>query len=101
MIDLDYPRAQVKINGTKILGLTRLEMRIIDVMKKADGRVLSREDLLKKAWDYDKQQASGLSTRAVDAHISRLRTKLRTALRGQDNFEIIATVPQRGYKLNI
>ena len=52
--------------------LTRTEFRLLLELAAADGRVLSREDLLEKVWGYD-YFGDG---RLVDVHVRRLRTKI-------------------------
>jgi DNA-binding response OmpR family regulator len=96
---MDYSRAIVKIKGTPIPGLTNREFRILEELMNADGKILSRRDLLMKVWGYDKSQTDDISTRTVDVHIVRLRSKIKTALRSK-SYTVIATVPLRGYKLN-
>lgn len=85
-VELDHPRrAAVRKDGTEI-DLTPAEFALIWVLAEADGRVLTREDLV----DAISSGEGPLSFRAVDILISRLRKKLQK--------EAIQTVPTVGYK---
>lgn len=100
-IALDYSRAVVEVNGKSIPSLTHREFRILEELKSARGRILSRGDLMKSVWGYDADQLRDLKTRTLDVHIVRLRSKIKRALRGSRQIEVIKTVPLRGYKLNV
>ena len=52
--------------------MTRTEFRLLAELAVAEGRILSREDLLDKVWGYGYFGDS----RIVDVHIRRLRTKV-------------------------
>jgi DNA-binding response OmpR family regulator len=52
--------------------LTRTEFRLLVELVLAEGRILSREDLLDRVWGYDYFGDS----RIVDVHVRRLRTKI-------------------------
>jgi DNA-binding response OmpR family regulator len=68
--------------------LTRREFDLLAFLALHPGRVLSREELLRKVWNYDFVG----ETRTIDVHIRRLRTKL-----GEDS-SLIETVTRVGYK---
>jgi YD repeat-containing protein len=72
--------------------LTRTEFRLLVELATADGRVLSREDLLEKVWGYD-YFGDG---RLVDVHVRRLRTKIEP---DPANPRYVMTVRGMGYKL--
>jgi YD repeat-containing protein len=72
--------------------LTRTEFRLLVELATADGRVLSREDLLEKVWGYD-YFGDG---RLVDVHVRRLRTKIEP---DPANPRYVITVRGMGYKL--
>jgi DNA-binding response OmpR family regulator len=65
------------------------EFDLLAVLAAHQGLVLSREQLLKLAWDYDYPG----QTRTVDVHIAQLRRKL------SDSNVKIDTVVGVGYKL--
>jgi len=73
----------------KELPMTPLEFRLLYYFYKNQGRVLSREELLRKVWGY--QDVS--FTRTVDTFIKRLRKKL-----GKEG-ERIETLRAVGYRL--
>lgn len=74
------------VNG-KPCPLTCQEFRLLAALMEGAGHVLSRDWLLRRAWDY----ASPGKSRTVDVHMQRLRQKL-----GSHLFE---TVHGQGYKL--
>ena len=88
-IDLD---ARTATNGTRSAALTRGEFDILARLIDADGRIVSREELLRII--SRKPQDSDL--RSVDALTSRIRRKLECGP-GQD---LIVTAPGFGYRLN-
>ena len=75
--------------GARKLTLTPREFDLLAFFAHHPGRVLSREELLRKVWGYDYVG----ETRTVDVHVRRLRAKLgvRTG--------VIETVTGAGYKL--
>jgi len=74
--------------GSRKLTLTRREFDLLAFLVHHQGRVLSREELLRKVWGYDYLG----ETRTVDVHVRRLRVKLGEAGRS------IETVMGAGYK---
>ena len=76
------------LNGP--IELTPLEFELLACLMKARGRVLSRENLLRKVWGWKHIN----ETRAVDSRIKRLRDKLESS--GNDP-KLIVTVRGRGY----
>ena len=79
---------EVSRNGVRVV-LTPREFDLLEFLARHPGRVLSREELLRKVWGYDFVG----ETRTVAVHVGRLRTKLGDA--GQ----LIKTVTGAGYKL--
>ncbi len=73
------------------LHLTRTELGLLIELAAADGRVVSREDLLRRVWGYDYFG----DTRLLDVHIRRLRRKVEL---DPDSPECVLTVRGRGYK---
>ncbi len=74
------------------LHLTATEFRLLTDLAMANGKVLSREDLLERVWGYD-YFGDG---RLVDVHIRRLRTKIEP---DPANPQFLQTVRGAGYKL--
>ena len=71
------------------LTLTPREFDLLAFLAQRPGKVLSREELLRKVWGYDYVG----ETRTVDVHIRRLRAKLGPRQ------NLIETVTGAGYKL--
>jgi len=71
------------------LTLTPREFDLLAFFVHHPGRVVSREELLRKVWGYDYLG----ETRTVDVHVRRLRVKLGAGSR------LIETVTGAGYKL--
>ena len=88
---VDPERHEVRRDGRPI-PLTRVEFRLLHTILEADGRVLSRDQLLDAIYGQD--QADVLD-RTVDVHIGRLRDKL-----GDDaeRPRYVATVRGVGYR---
>jgi DNA-binding response OmpR family regulator len=72
-----------------VMALAPREFDLLEFLARHPGRVLSREELLRKVWGYDFVG----ETRTVAVHIRRLRTKLG------DTGRLIRTVTGAGYKL--
>jgi DNA-binding response OmpR family regulator len=68
---IDLPGAEVSRDG-EVLPLTRTEFKLLAELAGAEGKVLSREQLLSKVWGYGYFGDS----RIVDVHIRRLRLKI-------------------------
>ncbi len=73
----------------RALTLTPREFELLAFLARHPGRVMSREELLRKVWGYDYVG----ETRTVDVHIRRLRAKLGA------KSGVIETVTGAGYKL--
>jgi DNA-binding response OmpR family regulator len=74
--------------------VTALEFDLLHALARHAGQVLTRDRLLEQVWGYDYPG----DTRAVDAVVKRLRTKLREA---DPQADLIATVRGVGYKLRV
>jgi DNA-binding response OmpR family regulator len=79
----------VTVNGSEI-ELTLREYELLEILIKNKNIALSREKLLKLAWEYDYFG----ETRTVDVHIQKLRKKLNWENR-------IKTVYKMGYRLEV
>jgi len=51
---------------------TKKEAKVLDLLERNPGRIVTRKVLLESVWGYRK----GAKTRTVDVHVSRLRAKL-------------------------
>ncbi|TGE37146.1 response regulator transcription factor [Desulfosporosinus fructosivorans] len=79
----------VSVNGSEI-EVTLREFELLEILIKNKNIALSREKLLKLAWNYDYFG----ETRTVDVHIQKLRKKLNWEDR-------IKTVYKLGYRLEV
>jgi len=89
VVDLD--RHEVTRGGEPI-PLTRVEFRLLQTILEADGRVLSRDQLLDAVYGQDQ---ADVMDRTVDVHIGRLRDKLGD---DADQPRYVATVRGVGYR---
>lgn len=85
---IDTDRHSVTVAGEAI-ELSAIEFKLLLTLAERQGRVQSREQLLRDVWGYN---YAG-DTRTVDTHLTRLRAKL-----GKEG-EMIRTVRGFGYKL--
>jgi two-component system response regulator RegX3 len=77
--------------GEERIELSPREVRILWVLTRERGRIVSRRLLLSEAWDMNNAEA--LETRTVDVHIAKLRKELGS------HGSLIATVRGQGYRL--
>jgi DNA-binding response OmpR family regulator len=89
-ITLDVGRHRAEVDG-RALSLAPREFALLRTLLESPGRVLSREQLLIRAWGY--ARADEIESRTVDVHVRRLRTKLGPA------GDRIVTVTGVGYRL--
>lgn len=89
-LEVDLERHLVRVGGQSV-PVTSTEYAILKCLLEADGKVLSREELLSKAWT--EAQSMDLSDRTIDQHVARLRRKLGA---GES---LLVTVPKFGYRL--
>jgi DNA-binding response OmpR family regulator len=82
----------VVVRAGEPVSLTRTEFRLLVELVLADGRILSREDLLDRVWGYDYFGDS----RIVDVHVRRLRTKIEP---DPSNPRRVVTARGLGYRL--
>ena len=71
-LTIDPSRHEVR-RGDQAIDLTRVEFRLLTAILGADGRVLSRDQLLDAVYGQD---AADVLDRTIDVHIRRLRDKL-------------------------
>jgi DNA-binding response OmpR family regulator len=72
--EVEFDSYIVRYRGEEIR-LTHKEFELFRYMVERAGRVLTRERLLERVWGYE----SDVESRSIDAHIRRLRLKLRDA----------------------
>jgi DNA-binding response OmpR family regulator len=88
---LDPARYEVRRSGVPV-DLTRVEFRLLQVLLQADGRVLSRDQLMDAVYGQD---ATEVLDRTIDVHVGRLRDKLAD---DPEEPRYIATVRGVGYR---
>ncbi len=91
-LELDEGRHRVTVAGSPV-ELTAKEFALLRALVRANGRVLSREQLLNTAWGY--AQAAEIESRTVDVHVRRLREKLGPEARR------VVTVKGVGYRVDV
>ncbi len=84
---IDQPAREARFHGRPLV-LTPREFDLLVFFARHPGRVLTRDELLRKVWGYDFVG----ETRTVDVHVRRLRQKL-----GEEH-ATIETVLGSGYK---
>jgi DNA-binding response OmpR family regulator len=87
-LEIDNAAREVTIDGNPI-ALRTQEFEVLYILAENAGVVLTREQLLNKAWGYDFYG----QTRTVDVHIAQLRRKIAASQ------VVIETVTGIGYKL--
>ncbi len=89
VLEVDFLKVEARVKGAAV-ELTSKEFELLKALALSAGKVLSREDLLSKAWGMD--AALELETRTVDVHVGTLRKKLRS------EGKRIITVKNYGYR---
>lgn len=90
-LTIDQERYDITVDGRRVI-LTFKEYQLLCLLATNEGRVYTREQLLRRIWGYD--YFGG--TRTVDVHIRRLRSKLEDA-----GHLFIETVRNVGYRFRI
>jgi two-component system alkaline phosphatase synthesis response regulator PhoP len=72
-VDIDFERAEVHKSGQR-LNLAAKELQLLRYLIDHRERVVPREELLQKVWEYN----SEVSSRTIDVHVAWLRQKLET-----------------------
>lgn len=90
-LEIDLDRYEVVRDGN-LIDLSPLEFRLLAALAEAEGRVLSRDQLLDV---LSGPEAEGVMERSVDVYIGRLRGKLGDDL---ENPRYVATVRGAGYR---
>lgn len=90
-LEIDADRAEARAEGVQI-ELSMREVRILRVLARDAGRIVSRRTLLRDAWDMN--NADSVETRTVDMHVAKLRKKLGA------HGAHIETVRGQGYRVS-
>jgi two-component system alkaline phosphatase synthesis response regulator PhoP len=91
--EVDFDRAELRRDGVPI-DVTALELRLLNALIRARGRVLTREQLIRQAWG----ETTYVGDRVVDTHILNLRKKLEPVA-AQPRF--LKSVRGLGYRLEV
>jgi two-component system response regulator RegX3 len=87
-----HPERGEAVAGAERIALTAREVRILRLLSRDAGRIVSRRTLLRDAWDMNNVEQ--VETRTVDMHIAKLRKKLGA------HGAVIATVRGQGYRIS-
>jgi len=90
-LEVDVERHRIRYYGV-LLDLSRYEFGLLRELAARPGRVFSREELLARVWDADRDSFD----RTVDAHVKTLRAKLKAVA---PEVEAIRTLRGTGYAL--
>ncbi len=90
-ITFNLDTRQAKVDG-QVIKLTPTELRLLEILIQAPGKVFTREELIKQVLGYEYEGYG----RTLDSHIARLRSKIEKDPRMP---QYIITVFGIGYKL--
>jgi DNA-binding response OmpR family regulator len=90
-LTIDQARHEVR-RGDQAIDLTRVEFKLLTAILAADGRVLSRDQLLDAVYGHE---SADILDRTIDVHIRRLRDKLDD---DPDSPRYVQTVRGVGYR---
>ncbi|MFT6029472.1 MAG: DNA-binding response OmpR family regulator [Oleiphilaceae bacterium] len=90
-VEVDSLKKEIRVDG-EVVKSTQKEFGIALELFKNEGKVLSREYLLKQVWGVNAE----INTRTVDMHVSRVRRSLKIS---PDMGYRITTIFQHGYRL--
>jgi DNA-binding response OmpR family regulator len=90
-VTVDFKRGLALRNGLD-LGLSAREMRVLEVLAAANGRAVSRDEILDRAWP----PGAAPTTRTIDNHVVALRHQLEP---DPANPRHLLTVHRVGYRL--
>jgi two-component system alkaline phosphatase synthesis response regulator PhoP len=89
-VTVDFRRAEVRRNG-RAVNLAGKEMQLLRYLIDNRERVVPREEIMQKVWEY----ASDTSSRTIDTHVAWLRQKLEENAQAPRH---IQTVRGKGYR---
>jgi two-component system alkaline phosphatase synthesis response regulator PhoP len=91
-VEVDFERSDVRRAGEPI-SLAGKELQLLRYLINHRDRVVPREEILQKVWEYD----SEVSSRTIDVHIAWLRQKLDNPQKPKH----IQTVRGKGYRFTL
>ncbi|ANY06317.1 response regulator transcription factor [Pseudonocardia sp. HH130630-07] len=86
------PDEGVALRAGAPVHLTRTEFRLLSELAAAEGRIVTRDELLSRVWGYEYHG----DTRLLDVHVRRLRRKVEA---DPDRPTVVLTVRGAGYKV--
>jgi len=89
-VDVDFERSEVRKSGAPV-NLAAKEMQLLRYLVDHRERVVTREEVLRKIWEY----SSEVTSRTIDVHIAWLRAKLES---DPQNPRHIQTIRGKGYR---
>ena len=90
-VELDFKKFEARKDG-KDLGLTPLELKILEILIARKGQVITRDEFLDHVWGVDNLS---VSHRTVDSHIAHIRKKVED---DPSKPQYIRSVHSIGYK---
>lgn len=89
---IDFGRHEM-LRDDKVVALTPTEFNLLALLANRAGRVVSRSEMIQQVWN----QGTKLDARSVDAHVYRLRRKMKPASKHPT---YIHAVPKIGYRFD-
>ncbi len=89
-VEVDFERSEVRKSGLPV-SLAAKEMQLLRYMVDHRDRVVTREEVLRKIWEY----SSEVTSRTIDVHVAWLRQKLE---QDPQNPQRIQTIRGKGYR---
>ena len=93
-VDVDADNFRVE-SGQRAVDITARDVEVLEYFASAQGRIVSREELLKEVWGY--ARVDNVETRCIDMHIAKLRKKLAQI----NALSLIETVRGAGYRYDL
>jgi DNA-binding response OmpR family regulator len=90
----DLNRCEIRFDDGERADLSDKEAALLQYLAANAGRAISRDELLRRVWQLDPR---GVSTRTIDMHVTRLRSKLRD---DADVPRLVLTVRGKGYMIS-
>jgi len=90
-MDVDFTSGAIGHPDGSRRELSEREASLLKYLMDCNGRVVSREEILRNIWHLDPARTE---TRTIDMHVMHLRTKL-----GEGGPSLLATVRGKGYQL--
>ncbi len=88
---IDFPRCEVRFTGGAREELSEREVELLRYLVSHRGRAVTRDEILANVW---RLVPRGITTRAIDMHIARLREKLKD---NSTEPQVLLTVRGKGY----